>query len=62
MVARDILNPADLDFNTVYASIKGATKHVGCSFTEAEYMIPFLICCTKLLAVKKSGGLVHCIQ
>ena len=40
MVARDILNPADLDFNTVYASIKGTTKHVGCSFTEAEYMAP----------------------
>jgi trimethylamine--corrinoid protein Co-methyltransferase len=30
------------DFNTVYASIKGTTKHVGCSFTEAEYMAPVL--------------------
>jgi trimethylamine--corrinoid protein Co-methyltransferase len=29
MVARDIPDPADLDFNTVYAAIKGTTKHVG---------------------------------
>lgn len=40
MVARDIPDPADLDFNTVYAAIKGTTKHVGVSFTEAEYMKP----------------------
>ena len=40
MVARDISDPADLDFNTVYAAIKGTTKHVGVSFTEAEFMKP----------------------
>ncbi|MDA8896592.1 trimethylamine methyltransferase family protein, partial [Alphaproteobacteria bacterium] len=40
MVARDIPDPADLDFNTVYAAIKGTTKHVGVSFTEAEFMKP----------------------
>ncbi len=40
MVARDIPDPADLDFNTVYAAIKGTTKHVGVSFTEADYMKP----------------------
>ena len=40
MVARDISDPADLDFNTVYAAIKGTTKHVGVSFTEAEFMRP----------------------
>lgn len=40
MVARDIPDPADLDFNTVYAAIKGTTKHVGCSFTEAPFMKP----------------------
>ena len=59
MVARDILNPADFDFNAVYASIKGTTKHVGCSFTEAEYMTLFLICCIRLPVVKKNGELVH---
>ena len=40
MVAQDIFNPADLDINKVYVSIKGTTKHVGCSFTEAVYMAP----------------------
>ena len=42
MVARDIPDPADLDFNTVYAAIKGTTKHVGCSFTEAPFMGPVI--------------------
>jgi trimethylamine--corrinoid protein Co-methyltransferase len=40
MVARDIEDPAALDFNTVYAAIKGTTKHVGVSFTEATFMAP----------------------
>ena len=40
MVARDIENPADMDFNTVYAAVKGTTKHVGSSFTEAAFMPP----------------------
>lgn len=38
MVARDIPDPADLDLNTLYACIKGTTKHVGTSFTEAPFM------------------------
>jgi len=38
MVARDVVEPADMDFNTVYAAVKGTTKHVGTSFTEAEFM------------------------
>ena len=42
MVARDIPDPADLDFNTVYAAIKGTTKHVGSSFTEAPFMKPVI--------------------
>ncbi|MEL0207025.1 MAG: trimethylamine methyltransferase family protein, partial [Alphaproteobacteria bacterium] len=33
MVARDIDDPAALDFNTVYAALKGTTKHIGVSFT-----------------------------
>ncbi|MGB2411108.1 MAG: trimethylamine methyltransferase family protein, partial [Candidatus Puniceispirillaceae bacterium] len=40
MVARDIVDPAALDLNTVYAAVKGTTKHVGTSFTEAPYVAP----------------------
>ena len=40
MVARDIADPAALDLNTVYAAVKGTTKHVGTSFTEAPFVGP----------------------
>ena len=40
MVARDIDDPCDLDLNTIYASVKGTTEHVGVSFTEAHHMEP----------------------
>ncbi|MEC7208826.1 MAG: trimethylamine methyltransferase family protein, partial [Pseudomonadota bacterium] len=40
MVARDIPDPAALDLNTVYACMKGTTKHIGTSFTEAEFVAP----------------------
>ena len=40
MVARDITDPAALDLNTIYAAVKGTTKHVGTSFTEAPFMAP----------------------
>ncbi len=36
MVARDMVDPADLDFNTLYAALCGTTKHVGTSFTVRE--------------------------
>ena len=36
MVARDMADPADLDFNTLYAALAGTTKHVGTSFTVRE--------------------------
>lgn len=36
MVARDMEDPADLDFNTLYAALSGTTKHVGTSFTVRE--------------------------
>ena len=42
MVARDIPDPAALDLNTVYACIKGTAKHIGTSFTEAEFVRPCL--------------------
>ena len=38
MVARDIPEPCDLDINTLYACISGTQKHVGVSFTEAEFV------------------------
>ncbi|MDA7634621.1 trimethylamine methyltransferase family protein [Alphaproteobacteria bacterium] len=38
MVARDISDARDLDLNTLYACIAGTQKHVGVSFTEAEYV------------------------
>ena len=40
MVARDVTDPAALDLNTVYAAVKGTTKHVGTSFTEAPFVPP----------------------
>ena len=40
MVARDITDPAALGLNTIYAAVKGTTKHVGTSFTEAPFMAP----------------------
>ena len=40
MVARDIVDPEALDLNTVYAAVKGTTKHVGTSFTEAPFVGP----------------------
>jgi trimethylamine--corrinoid protein Co-methyltransferase len=38
MVARELSNLQDLDTNTLYASIKGTSKHVGTSFCEAWTM------------------------
>ena len=40
MVARDIEDPADLDLNTIYAAVRGTTKHVGVSFTAVDNMGP----------------------
>lgn len=37
MVARDMVEPRDLDINTVYAAVTGTAKHVGTSFTLPEY-------------------------
>ncbi len=38
MVARDMEDPRDLDFNTCYACISGTTKHVGTSFVQPEHV------------------------
>ena len=42
MVARDMVDPADLDLNTLYACVAGTTKHVGTSFTVRENVAPAL--------------------
>ncbi len=38
MVARDVIDPLEMDLNTLYACLSGTTKHVGTSFTLAEYV------------------------
>ncbi|MGA1456733.1 MAG: trimethylamine methyltransferase family protein [Arenicellales bacterium] len=37
MVLRDIENPAEMDFNTCYASVAGTRKHVGTSFVDPAH-------------------------
>ena len=38
VVARDIADPADMDFNTCYAAVRGTTKHVGSSWVEPQHV------------------------
>jgi trimethylamine--corrinoid protein Co-methyltransferase len=38
VVARDMVEPADLDLNTLYASISGTSKHVGSSWVLPEHV------------------------
>lgn len=42
MVPRDVVDPLDMDFNTLYACVSGTTKHVGTSFTVRENVAPAL--------------------
>lgn len=42
MVARDIADPLELDFNTLYACVSGTSKHVGTSFTVRGNVKPAL--------------------
>ena len=42
MVARDIDDPMDMDINTVYACLKGTTKHIGTSITEPHHVKPII--------------------
>ncbi|MCR9135365.1 MAG: trimethylamine methyltransferase family protein [Alphaproteobacteria bacterium] len=51
LVARDISEPLDLDINTLYASVKGTTKHVGTSITLGENVGP----CLELLYMLAGG-------
>lgn len=38
LVARDIEDPADMDFNTCYAAVSGTSKHVGSSWVMPEHV------------------------
>ena len=38
VIARDMIEPRDLDLNTLYACCSGTTKHVGTSFTEPGFV------------------------
>ena len=40
MVARDITDNEQMDYNTIYAACRGTTKHIGTSFTEPDYVGP----------------------
>lgn len=42
MVARDMVDPLDLDINTLYAALSGTTKHVGTSITVGDNVAPCL--------------------
>ncbi len=42
MVPRDIPDPLEMDFNTLYACVTGTSKHVGTSFTVRENVAPAL--------------------
>jgi trimethylamine--corrinoid protein Co-methyltransferase len=42
MVPRDIPDPLEMDFNTLYACVTGTSKHVGTSFTVRENVKPAL--------------------
>lgn len=42
MVPRDVPDPLEMDFNTLYACICGTSKHVGTSFTVGENVRPAL--------------------
>ncbi len=38
LVARDMVEPRDLDLNTCYASVLGTSKHVGTSWVEPDHV------------------------
>ncbi|MGB1236359.1 MAG: trimethylamine methyltransferase family protein, partial [Planktomarina sp.] len=38
MVARDITDNCEMDYNTVYATTAGTMKHIGTSFTEPDFV------------------------
>lgn len=51
LVARDVADPADMDFNTCYAAVSGTSKHVGSSWVMPEHVTESL----KMLHVMAGG-------
>jgi trimethylamine--corrinoid protein Co-methyltransferase len=51
VVARDMVEPRDLDVNTLYACIAGTTKHVGTSMVEPDHVRE----CLEMLHVVAGG-------
>ena len=54
MVATDIEDPKDMDINTLYACVSGTTKHVGVSFTEADFVKPAIEILHKIAGSKEN--------
>lgn len=42
MVCRDILDNCEMDYNSIYATCAGTTKHIGVSFSEPDHVAPGL--------------------
>lgn len=40
MVARDITDNMEMDYNTIFAACSGTMKHIGTSFTEPDFVAP----------------------
>ena len=55
MVATDIEDPKEMDLNTLYACISGTQKHIGVSFTEAEFIKPV----SEMLHIIAGLSLIH---
>ena len=51
MVCRDIADPVEMDYNTIYASCAGTTKHVGTSIFDPSHVGP----CVELLHMIAGG-------
>lgn len=51
LVARDVAEPSDMDFNTCYAAVSGTSKHVGSSWVMPEHVTESL----KMLHVIAGG-------
>jgi len=51
LVARDVEDPSDMDFNTCYAAVSGTSKHVGSSWVMPEHVTDSL----KMLHVMAGG-------
>jgi trimethylamine--corrinoid protein Co-methyltransferase len=51
MVCRDVTDNLEMDLNTIYACVRGTTKHVGTSFVEPSHMAP----CFELIHMLAGG-------